>query len=223
MYEARSHAQPVMQASWRVSRRRGSWPAGWSAAALLRTASLQSQGWPGACCLRSTVQPRRVVGLPHAELLAQEQMQIMQSALPTLEQQSGAQPGSASPCLSRAGRARRLQSIENAPQCAERAVAGVHQAIEVGALGFLGSSIVRGAFFEDELPFHRELYAQTFHQLLMGFLDAEPGRYACVRCPMLDLLYNMCTGVCSCLSTDRLWLTFAMEPCRPCGMYSSLG
>ncbi|CAK0757624.1 hypothetical protein CVIRNUC_002556 [Coccomyxa viridis] len=58
----------------------------------------------------------------------------------------------------------------------ERAVAGVHQAIEVGALGFLGSSIVRGAFFEDELPFHRELYAQTFHQLLMGFLDAEPGR-----------------------------------------------
>ena len=27
MYEARSHAQPVMQASWRVSRRRGSWPA----------------------------------------------------------------------------------------------------------------------------------------------------------------------------------------------------
>lgn len=36
---------------------------------------------------------------------------------------------------------------------------------------------MRGAFFEDELPYQKELYAQTLHQLLMGFLDAEPGRY----------------------------------------------
>ncbi len=42
---------------------------------------------------------------------------------------------------------------------------------------FLGSSVVRGAFFEDELSFQKELYVQTLHQLLMGFLDAEPGRY----------------------------------------------
>ena len=52
----------------------------------------------------------------------------------------------------------------------------MHQAVEAGALSFLGGSIVRGAFFEDELLFHKELYAQPFHQLLMGFLDAEPGR-----------------------------------------------
>lgn len=59
---------------------------------------------------------------------------------------------------------------------AERAARGVHQAIEAGALRFLSSSVVRGAFFEDELPYQKELYAQAFHQLLMGFLDAEPGR-----------------------------------------------
>ncbi len=61
---------------------------------------------------------------------------------------------------------------------AERAATGIRQAIEAGALTFLGSSIVRGSFFVDELPFQQELYAQTLHQLLMGFLDAEPGRCA---------------------------------------------
>ena len=45
---------------------------------------------------------------------------------------------------------------------------------------FLGSSVVQGAFFEDELPFQKELYAHTLHQLLMGFLDAEPGRFGTV-------------------------------------------
>ena len=63
---------------------------------------------------------------------------------------------------------------------AERAARGIHQAIEAGALRFLGSNIVQGAFFEDELSFQKELYVQTLHQLLMGFLDAEPGRYIAV-------------------------------------------
>ena len=85
----------------------------------------------------------------------------------------------------------------------------MHQAIEVGALGFLGSSIVRGAFFEDELPFHRELYAQTFHQLLMGFLDAEPGRSVLGNDPMLDLLIIMRAGSCDYICNALIWLIFA--------------
>ena len=96
----------------------------------------------------------------------------------------------------------------------------MHQAIEVGALGFLGSSIVKGAFFEDELPFHRELYAQTFHQLLMGFLDAEPGRSVWKRCPLLDLFIK-CAQIPAAVSA-LLDSGSALSLVGPCGMYFSL-
>ncbi len=62
--------------------------------------------------------------------------------------------------------------------CAERAAAAIKQAVEAGALQFVSNGLLRSVPFEDELPYQKELYTQVLHELLMGFIDAEPGRYA---------------------------------------------
>lgn len=50
-----------LQASWQERLRRASWPAGWKAEVLLRTALLQLRGLLGVCCLLSTAQPQHEV------------------------------------------------------------------------------------------------------------------------------------------------------------------
>jgi hypothetical protein len=64
------------------------------------------------------------------------------------------------------------------PVHAERSANSIKEAIEAGALRFLSSGVLKSVPFEDDYPFQKELYAQVLHQLLMTFLDAEPGRYA---------------------------------------------
>ena len=61
---------------------------------------------------------------------------------------------------------------------AERAGNCIKQACEGGALRFLRAGLLQSVPFEDDFPAQRELYAQAIHQLLMTFLDAEPGRSA---------------------------------------------
>lgn len=72
---------------------------------------------------------------------------------------------------------------------AERAANSVKQACEAGALQFLTVGILKSVPFEDEFPFQKELYVQALHQLLMTFLDAEPGRCDIVM-PNPSLLYE---------------------------------
>ncbi len=70
-----------------------------------------------------------------------------------------------------------MQGCDSSSLCrAERAANSIKQACESGALQFLTSGILKSVPFEDDFPFQKELYAQTLHQLLMTFLDAEPGR-----------------------------------------------
>ncbi len=57
----------------------------------------------------------------------------------------------------------------------------MRQACEAGALRFLEARVLRSVPFEDEPPEQQELYAQALHQLLMLFLDAQPGRCALAR------------------------------------------
>lgn len=52
----------------------------------------------------------------------------------------------------------------------------MRQACEAGALRFLEAHVLRSVPFEDEPPEQQELYAHAAHQLLMLFLDAQPGR-----------------------------------------------
>ena len=52
----------------------------------------------------------------------------------------------------------------------------MRQACEAGALRFLEARVLRSVPFEDEPPEQQELYAHAAHQLLMLFLDAQPGR-----------------------------------------------
>ena len=52
----------------------------------------------------------------------------------------------------------------------------MRQACEAGALRFLEAKVLRSVPFEDEPPEQQELYAHTLHQLLMLFLDVQPGR-----------------------------------------------
>jgi len=68
---------------------------------------------------------------------------------------------------------------------AERAATCVRQACEAGALRFLTARVLRAVPFEDEPPEQQELYAHTLHQLLMLFLDAQPGRCARAAAPTL--------------------------------------
>ena len=74
---------------------------------------------------------------------------------------------------------------------AERAGSCIKQACEGGALRFMHTGLLRSVPFEDNLPAQRELYAQAIHQLLMTFLDAEPG-----RCLVLVLLTVRSTWCC---------------------------
>ncbi|KAK9838304.1 hypothetical protein WJX81_003260 [Elliptochloris bilobata] len=69
-----------------------------------------------------------------------------------------------------------LLSQHAPPTARERAATCVRQACEAGALRFLEARVLRSVPFEDEPPAQQELYAQTLHQLLMLFLDVQPGR-----------------------------------------------
>ena len=61
-------------------------------------------------------------------------------------------------------------------RCAERAARAVRQATAAGVLNFLDQSLLRALPFADDFPAQRELYSAALHQLVMEFLDAEPGR-----------------------------------------------
>ena len=54
-----------LQASWRESPKTASWPAGWKAAVLLKTALLRWQGWRGDSCLPNMAQLQREVTVTH--------------------------------------------------------------------------------------------------------------------------------------------------------------
>lgn len=54
----------------------------------------------------------------------------------------------------------------------------MRQACEAGALRFLEARVLHSVPFEDEPVEQQELYAHKLHQLLMLFLDAQPGRCA---------------------------------------------
>jgi hypothetical protein len=60
----------------------------------------------------------------------------------------------------------------------ERAAICIKQACEVGVLHWLHTCVLESSPFMDDLPFQKEIYAQIVGQLLISFLDAEPGRCA---------------------------------------------
>ena len=92
--------------------------------------------------------------------------------------------------------------------CAARAGNCVRQACEGGALRFLADGLLGSVPFADDSLLQRELTAQAVHQLLMIFLDAEPGR--CVSFPTRGSLTNRPNNM---LLPDELSELLAAQNC----------